>query len=71
MALVNKHMDILISNETKKLSTKISSEEIAIGGYTVFRHDRSSKGGGVMYYVYRKIFTAPVSIILKVTMLMD
>ena len=54
MALAKKPVDILCLNETR-LSDKISSDEIAIDGYTMYRHDRNRKGGGVAMYVSKDL----------------
>ncbi|XP_072014831.1 uncharacterized protein [Amphiura filiformis] len=50
MALAKKPIDILCLSETR-LSVKIDCNEIAINGYTIYRNDRTRRGGGVAIYV--------------------
>ena len=52
--LLNKPVDIFSISETR-LDDAISSEEINIPGYEIFRKDRSRTGGGVVLYI-RNVF---------------
>ena len=46
-------VDVLCVNETR-LSSQITSEEVSIDGYSLYRNDRNRRGGGVAIYVNNK-----------------
>ena len=62
--------DILAISETW-LSDKIPNELVNIPGFNVYRNDRPSHGGGVLIYIYRRLYLthivqiSPILIILK------
>jgi len=49
--------DIICISETK-LDNSIPSSEVAIDGYTIYRLDRSRRGGGVAIYVTNNLISS-------------